>query len=101
MHSPESMQAFAHLADASGPSPVRTMLSTPPMTSAGAASAMPAGLTLGQTSTHRPQRVQASSIAPTRAPNAVSNVISFIGFAHFRCTVGSADRASEEGHGVA
>jgi hypothetical protein len=44
----------------------------PPMTSAGAASAMPAGFTLGQASTHLPQRVQASTISSTRIWTAAS-----------------------------
>ena len=45
----------------------------------GLASAMPAGFTLGQTSTHLPHCVQASSISSTRASSAVSNEISLIG----------------------
>jgi len=42
------------------------------------ASAMPAGLTLGQTSTHLPHLVQASSMRSTRPLRAVSKEISFI-----------------------
>jgi hypothetical protein len=79
MHSPLSMQDAAHLRDASGPSPVRTMSSTPLMMSSGVASAIPAGLTLGQTSTHLPHRVQVSSMSSTRPPRAVSKEMSFIG----------------------
>jgi hypothetical protein len=52
------------------------------MTSVELASATPAGATLGQTSTHLPQRVQASSISSTRASSAVSNEISLIGCAY-------------------
>ena len=42
------------------------------MMSSDLVSEMPAGLTLGQTSTHLPHRVQASSISSTRSPRAVS-----------------------------
>src|SRR5437588_704035 len=73
MHSPLSTQALAHLRDASGPSPVRRMSRTPVMTATGSASTPPAPVT-GQTSTHLPQRVQASAIASTRDASAVSNV---------------------------
>src|ERR1039458_6145258 len=79
MHSPLSMQDAAHLRDASGPRPVRTMSSTPLMTSFGFASLMTAGPTLGQTSTHLPHFVQASSMRSTRRPRAVSKETSFIG----------------------
>src|SRR5271155_1465042 len=72
MHSPLSMQDAAHLRDASGPWPLRTRSSTPPMTSSGLVPEIPAGLTLGQTSTHLPHRVQASSMSSTRSPRAVS-----------------------------
>jgi hypothetical protein len=40
---------------------------------------IPAGATLGQASTHLPQRVQASSMSSTRLSNAVSKEISLIG----------------------
>ena len=73
MHSPVSTQALAHLRDASGPSPVRRMSSTPLMTATGSASTPPGPVT-GQTSTHLPQRVQASAIAAARSESAVSNV---------------------------
>src|SRR5438128_6399549 len=73
MHSPVSTQAFAHLRDASGPSPVRTISMIPSITARGSA-ATPPGPVTGQTSTHLPQRVQASVIAVTRAASAVSNV---------------------------
>src|SRR6266853_6130791 len=73
MHSPERTQAFAHLRDASGPSPVRTMSMIPSITARGSAVTPPAPVT-GQTSTHLPQRVQASAIAEARAASAVSNV---------------------------
>src|SRR5260221_10560854 len=73
MHSPVSTQALAHLREASGPSPVRRMSMTPAMTARGSASTPPGPVT-GQTSTHLPQRVQASAIAATRAASAVSNV---------------------------
>jgi hypothetical protein len=73
MHSPVSTQAFAHLRDASGPSPVRTMSMMPSMTARGSALTPPGPVT-GQTSTHLPQRVQASAMAATRAESAVSNV---------------------------
>src|SRR6478609_11390076 len=77
MHSPLRMHAAAHFRDASGPSPVRTISIIPLMISP--ASAIPAGATLGQTSTHLPHRVQASSMSSTRAPSAVSKDISLIG----------------------
>src|SRR5215471_11844388 len=77
MHSPDRMQALAHLRAAAFPSPVRTISITPPMTAAGflssSAVTLPAPVT-GQTSTHLPQRVQASAIAWARASNAASNV---------------------------
>src|SRR2546425_10681016 len=73
MHSPLSTQAFAHLREASGPSPVRRMSMMPAMTARGSAFTPPGPVT-GQTSTHLPQRVQASAIAATRSERAVSNV---------------------------
>src|SRR6266852_9909537 len=73
MHSPLSTQALAHLREASGPSPVRRMSITPLMTATGSALTPPGPVT-GQTSTHLPQRVQASTIAVTRSVSAVSNV---------------------------
>src|SRR5262245_57375734 len=76
MQSPLDMQDCAHLREASGPWPVRTSSMMPPIVSSGFASAMPAGLTLGQTSTHLPHRVQASSISSTRSPNTASNGLS-------------------------
>src|ERR1700755_2029057 len=78
MQSPLSMQDAAHLRDASGPSPVRTMSRIPPMISVELECETPAGLTLGQTSTHLPHFVQASSISSTRASRAVSKVMSVI-----------------------
>jgi hypothetical protein len=51
----------------------------PLMMSLELASAIPAGVTLGQASTHLPQRVHASSISSTRAPSAVSKEVSLIG----------------------
>jgi hypothetical protein len=51
---------------------------TPPITSSGAAFSIPAGLTLGQTSTHLPHRVQASTISSVRSAKAVSKLISCI-----------------------
>src|SRR5437870_12477191 len=76
MHSPESTQEFAHLREAAGPSPVRTMSSTPAMVARGSASAMPAAPVIGQASKHLPHLVQASSISSTRLARAVSNVCS-------------------------
>src|SRR6266567_3007699 len=80
MHSPLCMHDAAHLRDASGPSPVRRMSRMPPMMSLELTSTIPAGVTLGQTSTHLPHRVQASSISSTRAPSAVSKEVSLIGY---------------------
>ena len=74
MHSPLSTQALAHLRDASGPSPVRTMSMMPEITARGSA-VTPPGPVTGQTSTHLPQRVQASAIASTRSANAASKVM--------------------------
>src|SRR6185312_8963298 len=76
MQSPLSMQEEAHFRDASAPSPRRTRSITPAITPAGAASAIPAGLTLGQASTHLPHLVQASSIAPVRSFRAASKLTS-------------------------
>jgi hypothetical protein len=42
MHSPLSMQAAAHLRDASGPAPVRTISRMPPTISPALASVIPA-----------------------------------------------------------
>jgi hypothetical protein len=78
IHSPLSMQDAAHLRDASGPLPVRTISRMPSMMSSDFLSEMPAGLTLGQTSTHLPHRVQASSISSTRSPRAVSKDLPWI-----------------------
>src|SRR6266567_6282279 len=72
MHSPLSTQELAHLREVSGPLPVRTMSSTPAMTSRGPASAMPAAPVIGQASKHLPHLVQASSIVSTRELKAVS-----------------------------
>ncbi|HWE79546.1 MAG TPA: hypothetical protein VG270_13610 [Pseudolabrys sp.] len=52
---------------------------TPPITGSAAASPTPAGPVTGQTSTHLPQRVQASIISPVRAASAVSNAVWDIG----------------------
>src|ERR1700720_4409255 len=73
MHSPVSTQAFAHLRDASGPSPVLRMSMMPEMTATGSALTPPGPVT-GQTSTHLPQRVQAAAIAATRSARAASKV---------------------------
>jgi hypothetical protein len=72
MQWPLSVQEEAHFREAVGPSPVRTRSMMPVMTSVGDASAMPAGATLVQASTHLPHRVQASSISPTRSARAAS-----------------------------
>src|ERR1700738_2744216 len=80
MHSPLSMQAAAHLRDAAGPSPVRTMSRMPLIMSLELASATAAGFKLGPASKDLPHRVQASSISSTRAPSAVSKEISLIGY---------------------
>src|SRR4030081_3174452 len=74
MHSPLSTQELAHLRAASGPSPVRTMSSTPVMTACGEA-VTPAASVIGHTSTHLPQRVQESTIWSTRALKADSQVM--------------------------
>jgi hypothetical protein len=66
MHSPESTQELAHVREALGPSPVRTMSSTPATVARGSASAMPAAGVIGQASKHLPHLVQASSIQPFR-----------------------------------
>src|SRR5689334_1202688 len=79
MHSPLSMQEEAHLREASGPSPERTRSITPEMTATGDASAMSAGPTLGQASTHLPHFTQASSMSPTRPFKAASKLRSVMG----------------------
>src|SRR5262245_30141371 len=78
MHSPLSVQEAAHLREASGPSPVRTMSRTPAITSGGLASPMPAGCALRQTPTHLPHLVQAPSICSTRSASAASKVMPLI-----------------------
>src|SRR5262245_59304530 len=78
MHSPLSMQEVAHLREASGPSPLRTISRTPAITSCGLTLAMPAGWTLGQMSMHLPHLTQASSISSTRLLSAVSKDMPFI-----------------------
>src|SRR6185503_15312551 len=78
MQSPLSAQPFAQAFDASGPSPKRTMSSTPPMTLAGLASPTPAGPVMGQISTHLPHCVQASTISAARAFKASSKADSVI-----------------------
>jgi hypothetical protein len=70
------MQEEAHLRDAAGPFPVRTMSSTPAMMSWGSSSTIPAGPTLGQTSTHLPHFVQVSSDA-TGQSRLEGEIISF------------------------
>ena len=72
MHSPESTQPLAQLREASGPVPVRTMSMIAGYDRRAAPPATPAASVIGQTSTHLPQRVQASSIASTRPANAIS-----------------------------
>src|SRR5229473_51470 len=79
MHSPLSIQDAAHLRDASGPAPLRKISSTPLIMSSELAPAMPAGFTLGQTSTHLPHRMQASSMSSTRWPRAVSKEMLLFG----------------------
>src|SRR5947208_1391143 len=74
MHSPVSTQAFAHLREASGPVPVLRISMMPLTTSTGSALTPPGPVT-GQTSTHLPQRVQASAISSTRADRADSKVM--------------------------
>ena len=74
MHSPLSTHELAQLREASGPSPVRTMSRMPAMTSVGSARTLP-GPVIGQTSTHLPHLVQASSICSTRSFKAASNAL--------------------------
>src|SRR5581483_1112132 len=74
MQWPLSVQEEAHFREASGPSPVRKRSITPVMTATGEASAMLAGATLGQTSTHLPHLMQASSISPVRSLKAASKL---------------------------
>src|ERR1700752_1280032 len=93
MHSPERMHALAHLRAASLPPsgrtwPVRTMSMPPPMTAVGffSSSALsPPGAVTGKTSTHLPQRVQASAIACARASNAASKVCAVSDFDEELC----------------
>src|SRR3974390_471200 len=94
MHSPLSTQAFAQLRDACGPSPVRRMSMIPLMTVRGSPLTSPGPVT-GQTSTHLPQRVQASAMASTRAERAVSKVTVMRSLAHgYRAAGGWAQAAS-------
>src|SRR5262249_58106317 len=97
MHSPLSMQELAHLREASGPSPVRRISSTPAMTSCGLAS-IPAGATDGQTSTHAPHLVQAASMSSMREANAVSKVRSFI--ERVRCCHPKGNRSQRQSPGA-
>src|SRR6185437_7575777 len=87
MQSPVSTQPFAQAFEAAGPSPVRTISSTPEITSCGEAAPTPAGSVTGQISTHLPHFVQASSIAPTRAVNAASKAVSVIRCNSDGCTL--------------
>src|SRR5262245_40432414 len=80
MHSPDSTQALAHLREASGPSPERTMSSTPAIVACGSAPATPAAPVIGQASKHLPHLVQASSMASTRAVRAVSKALLITAF---------------------
>src|SRR5229473_3048018 len=103
MHSPVSTQALAHLRDASGPSPVLRMSMMPLMTAIGSALTPPGPVT-GQTSTHLPQRVQASAIASTRAERAVSKVSVMrarpaVGQFEVGYAVGAADETPPSEHG--
>jgi hypothetical protein len=81
MQWPLSMQEDAHFREASGPSPLRTRSITPAMTSVGEAPARLAGATLGQTSTHLPHLVQASSMSPVRSFRAASKLRSVMAVA--------------------
>src|SRR4029077_13538686 len=72
MQSPVSAQPLAQARDAIGPSPVRTISSTPEITLSGVASPTPAGFAIGQTSTHLPQRVEGASISAVRGARAAS-----------------------------
>src|SRR5215472_14565721 len=95
MHSPLSTQAFAQLRDACGPSPVRRMSMIPLMTARGSPLTSPGPVT-GQTSTHLPQRVQASAMASTRAERAASKVMVMRSLAHgygYRAAAGWAQAA--------
>src|SRR5436190_24047005 len=74
MHSPVSTQAFAQLRAASLPWPERRISMMPSITARGSALTPPGPVT-GHTSTHLPQRVQASAIASTRAERADSKVM--------------------------
>jgi hypothetical protein len=74
MQAPVSTQLDAHLREASGPSPVLRISMMPEITSTGSALTPPGPVT-GQTSTHLPQRVQASAIAAVRSARADSKVI--------------------------
>ena len=78
MQSPVSAQPLAQAFEAEGPSPARKISSTPPITLSGAALPTPAGVAIGQISTHFPQRVQASSISAVRAARAASKAVSVI-----------------------
>ncbi len=76
MQSPVSTQPFAQACEAAGPSPMRTISSTPEMTLSGEAAPTPAGPVTGQISTHLPHLVQASSISAVRAARPISNAVS-------------------------
>src|SRR5215467_2642615 len=71
MQSPVSMHVDAQRCDAAGPCPVRRISMTPDATSC-AGAVTPAGVLTGQTSTHFPQRVHASTISWTRPFSASS-----------------------------
>src|SRR5437016_5568791 len=77
MHLPLLVQTCAQRSASGVPSPPASRSRTPP-TMAGALAApsprsIPAGSTIGQAATHLPQRVQASSVSPTRACKASRN----------------------------
>ena len=75
MQSPVSAQPLAQAREEAGPAPLRTMSSTPAITSFGSASPpTPSGAVIGQISTHLPHWVQASSISAVRAVKAASKL---------------------------
>ena len=73
MQCPLPVHTLAHLAEISGPAPVRTMSITPDAMASGSDALIPAGPGIGHTSTHLPHRVQSLSVASRRASNATRN----------------------------
>jgi len=73
MHLPLLVQTWAQRSASGVPGPPASRSSTPSTIGIALVGSSPAGSTIGQASTHFPQRVQASSVASIRAFTAAMN----------------------------